>query len=201
MHSVDTKKTPLLLKVANFFGAFGYISVLLEWAWVIGIIVYPFIVNGSLNWLTNPTAEPQPIPEQTMRLQIDPTAGIIIGVIVTIICIALVVYALFMIPKTLGRGSAAVTRSAAHVLVPAMTHQKHTTKKSLQRLTSRVMTGIKLTAISLPVVASYMVAVPNTLSREIIIICTLFFGGWSLFNFIVQYIVAKSAQLDFDLIW
>lgn len=198
MHKVALEKPTLALKAANFFGVFGYISLLIEWVLLICIIAYPAIKNGSLNWIM-PAKNPTPAPIINPAPANDVT--MLVGIIITVICLGIAVYAIYTIPRSIGKVGAKITHNAAATVVPALTHHRKITKKSRLKLTLRTVTVIKLTMLILPLAVVLVVPSFTALSKDVVMLTTLFMASWALFNFTIQLTLTKFAKLNPDQVW
>lgn len=197
MHKADSKKPSLALNGANFFGALGYVSLLFEWLWVFGILLYPLAKgwNFALPPTDTPATPPPPL------LTINGTVAFIIGIIVTAACLALVAYAFFSVPRTIAEGGAQVTRRAATAFIPVITHHKPVSKKRMKRLTFKLVTSLKALAIAIPLAVCAAVPTFAVLTQQIISIVALFFAAWAFVNFGVQLAITKVAAVDTEKVW
>ncbi len=197
MHKHATAKPPITQKVANFFGAFGYLFLVMEWMWAGVIVAYPLITTGKLEWLVPAHSTPT---TSTPIMEIDPTLGMIIGVVVTILCIALTVYALYTLPQSVAKTGSRAAHNVAKAIVPAVIH-KPIHKKRIKLLTFQVVNALKGVAIAVPAVACLVTPEFSALSKDIslIIVCSL--AALALINFTVQITIAHATKLDLAKIW
>lgn len=198
MHKVGQQKPPIAQKIANFFGAMGYLSLLLEWFWVVGLLLQPLIVSGTFNWLITPPTAPQ-TPQPTYS--IDPTIGLIIGIVTTVLCLAVTVYALYFIPRSVGKTGAAVTQLAAKNIAPAITHHKPISKKRAKRLSYQIVTALKFILIALPLFVAFCIPQFAVFTKNIVLTVTLFCAALAVVNFCAQLLVVKVRRLNTDTIW
>ena len=187
------------LSIANFFGAFGYIAIILLWLWVGGLLLYPSIQNGSFDWLGPQPSSTTPAPV----LPHSPSTGVsmVVGVIVLILCLVVMAYSVYAIPKSIGKAGAKATRGAAESLVPVATHHKPISKKAKRTLTARMVLGIKIMAILLPLIAVAITPSFAVLDKQIIVVTTLVIAVYGLLNYLVQYALAMASKLDPSALW
>lgn len=196
MHKVLLEKPPVALKIANFFGAFGYMSLMLEWLWVFGLLLYPYIININF-MLPDNTPEAPPTPPAA----IDSTLALVLGAVVTVLCLAVAVYALYSVPRSIAKTGARAARLTANTVIPTMTHHRHVSKKESKRLTFAVVCYLKAAAIAIPLFACFIMPDTLPLSKQIVNIIAVFFAAWTTINFGVQFAIAKFAALNTDQIW
>ena len=137
------------LALTNAFGSLGYLSVLFQWVWRVIIVFYSVFFLDQPSWLM-PVAVPENQQSPTMNVDVDPQIGIAIAVVVTLIMIGATLYAIYLLPNTVGKKSAELTHRTAELVVPAITQHKKTTAKQRNWLTFRVVTVAKLLLILLP---------------------------------------------------
>lgn len=196
MHKVALQKPPLSLKVANFFGTLGYLTLLFEWFWVFGLLLYPSLKNIPLL-----LPEKAPQTQHAPLFSINPTLGLTIGAIVTVLCVVMVIYALYTVPRGIAKTSSRVTRQAVAVVIPTIVHHKPISKKESRRLTFTAMIIIKIAAITVPLVGCLVTPVVSGLSQQIVAITALFFAFWVVFHFGIQLAITKIAKLNTEQIW
>lgn len=197
MHKVMPEKPPVALKVANFFGALGYLSLLFEWFWVFGLLLYPQLKN--VNFML-PDNTPAPTPAAP-PFTVDNHLALIISVIVTIFCVLLIIYALYQVPRSIAKTGSRAAHIAATNVIPAITHNRRIGKNETKRLAFNVVCTLKAVAMVLPLFACLFI--PNTfeLPKQIIGIVAMFFAGWVTANFVAQISIALFTKLDTEKVW
>lgn len=199
MHKVALQKPPFALKLANFFGAFGYIAILLEWMWLGLIALYPLLQAGRFDFLLPNTA---PIPHTPVATPTEQSAAmIIIGIVVTVVCIAITIYALITMPRTIGKTGKAVTTGAVAAIIPRLTHHKKISTKSRRRLTFRLTVMLKSIALIVPLIIVAILPPSSILAKEIAVYACGILAAWGLFNFGVQIALALGCKLDTGKLW
>lgn len=198
MHKVSLdKKQPVTLKIANFFGALGYLSLLLEWLWVFGLLLYPQVKNLSF---ILPDSAPAQKPQPSLTT-IDSTFALIIGTVVTMLCLLLIIYTIYRVPREIAKTSSRAAHVAASTVIPSLTRHKHISKKESKRLTFAVVSYLKAAAIILPLLVCVIIPDTLTLSKQIISIVAVFIAAWAIADFGIQLAFAKIAKLDTSKIW
>lgn len=199
MHKVNLKKPSITLKFANFFGAFGYLFTIINWLWIVGLATYPLIQSGSLDCFIPQNTAPAP-PVTTTPL-IPQQVALTIGIIVTLICFGIILYALYALPRTIGRTSAKLTHSTTKALVPVITQGKKVGKKEKRAIAFKISSGIKVAAATLPVLVAFLIPDFEALAKDVVTASTLITFAFAIFNFGTQWIIAKAAKLNTDQIW
>ena len=183
---------------ANAFGALGYISVLFQWAWSLLILCYPLITDRSDLLLPPPGADQSPVVNVSPEM--SPLVAIIV-IITTVVVMALAVVAIVRLPRNLGKQSSTLTKSAASAVLPAITRHKKISKNQRQKLSHRLVLGIKLSAVLLPLVL--LLFVPPTVGLSPLAIWAVGTGAalLSLLYFTVQQFIALFGKVNTVDIW
>ena len=195
MHKVTLQNPPFTLILANFFETFGYLSVILEWFWVFGLILYPYLNNLKLMPPSEATHPPEPL------FAVNSTVALIIGIIAILFCLAIVIYAAYAIPRDVAKTSSQVAHNAAKTLVPTITHHKRLNKKEYKRLSYVTLNVLKFIAVIIPLLTILIFQPSSGLPANIIAILTTFFAACAILNFGLQTTIAKLAKLDYEKIW
>lgn len=198
MHKVEKQQSPHAQKAANFFGVLGYFSLLIEWAWVSCILLYPHLINGDLQWMLpasnpSPAAPMAPTPASPVTM--------LIGGIITLLCLGIVAYVIYTMPRAVGKSGAKITHKTAATVVPVITRHKKIPKKLMKRLTFNTILCLKLFAIIVPAIVATAIPSSPILDSSVVLIVTFFLAFWAFVNFSVQTLIAKIAKLDTELIW
>lgn len=196
MHKVELEKPSFSLKAANFFGALGYLSLLFEWFWVFGLLLFPLVGKIRFIW---PEAA-QPVQHAPMFTTSTPVA-LAAGAVVTVLCLAVVAYALYTVPRSVAKTGSRATRVAAKAFIPAIVHHKPVSKKTARRLTFAVVCYIKAAGIILPLLTCFAIPGTGELSRRVIMVAALFLAFWAVVNFSIQLVITKLSHVNSDKIW
>lgn len=192
-------RQPKRTSIANAFGALGYISVFFQWTWSLLLFVYPIITENPELLLPQDNAA-----SNTGAFEFDPAfapLATIIAIVVTVAIIALTAVVLVRLPKTIGKKAAEVTRATASTVIPAITRHKKISKKKRERLSYRIVLGIKCGLIILPVVSLVFVRPIEQLGESAMWIIALFAAICSIFYFIVQQAIALVGKIAYKDLW
>lgn len=182
---------------ANSFGTLGYISTVFQWLWSFLVLSYP-LLSAKPDFLFLPPA--QSPPPETVGIEASPFM-IVIAVAATIVILAITVVVILHLPKTIGKKSATFTHTTAKTILPVITHHKKVTKKKRIELSYRIIIGIKLFLITLPLLALPFAQHISTISTDVIWAVAVFCASCSIVYFAVQQLVAHVTRLDKEKIW
>ena len=124
-------KPSMKLVAANALGSLGYLSLLIEWAWVALVFVYPLAENGQLSWILGNT--PPELPPPPAPIVITPFTIAIIAITVAI-CLVTTIYALVKFPISVGRTGARLTHESVRAVIPQITGHKKISRSRFRRL-------------------------------------------------------------------
>ena len=184
--------------VANIFGAFGYMSLIVQWAWTLLILAYPLLASGTISFLSpeTPTVTPEPAD-----FGIATPVVTIVAVATTILVMLMTIILVAKLPKTIGRQGARTTHAAAHKLAPLAAGHKPLTKKRRRTLSYRIVLVLKVIAITLPVALLAFAAPIAALTLEMIWAVGLFCATCSVIYFGIQQVIALTRGVKRDAIW
>jgi hypothetical protein len=190
------KKTAPNPTFANIFGGLGYASCLLQWLWVT-LLYFPLLLkNDAFKTMVIPEKSIQttaPLIQFTM----PPLIALIVGGIITLFVIGATIYVLARTPIAIARGGKKITHTPADALVPIITHRKKVSAKKRRQLTSKLIVGIKLLLVILPLLVSfgaYLFATP--IPYTVICVVAGFLACGSLVWFGAQYAAARLLHID-----
>ena len=189
--------TPRRTTVVNTFGTLGYLSVIMQWLWLIVIVAHPLLSSDfSLFLPSHDTATP-PAPI------IGTPSPLIVSIViaVTIVIFAMTFYVLWKLPKNIGTRGALVTKRAATAIVPVITHHKKISKKRFARISYRVIILIKLMLIVIPVIGLLFAQPIDGLDTRAIWAVGLFCGLCSLTYIGAQRLLASLLGVKTDDLW
>lgn len=196
-HDKDHTSHHIARSIANGFGALGYMSLLLQWAWALLLFSYPYMESGSLMRLLFSERTAKPIA-QTSSVPLTP-AIISLSVVITVIVLIMMVIVIIRFPSAVEKQGVHVTQKAAASIIPIITHHQEIPKKHRTKLTYQIIIVIKGFAIIIPL-AYTLLWVPNTLalSGEIIRIITYFTASCTFMWFGFQYSLAAIRHISFS---
>lgn len=157
------KKSPLL---PRFLAGSAYFVCMLQWLWII-ILVLPTLIDSGLLASFAP-----PRVEKPQVAIVDDTSQspllLITGGIVTLLMIVLTIYILIKFPSKVAQNGSTIAHKAADVIVPVVSHHKPISPKKRRTLTARVLFYVKLALVLAPVLACYLVPETNTINADLI---------------------------------
>lgn len=194
MHRTPSRR----LIAVNILGALGYLSLLIEWAWVALVFVYPLAEKGQFSWFM-PSSPVSPIPPPA-PIEMTPLTVVAVSIIVAL-CLVATIYALVKLPGSIGRTGARVTHMSAKAIIPRLTGHKKIPRSRLRRLSFRVIVAIKLLLIIIPLLITLFIPEISVLPRDVIWVIMVFLMCWPLFYFGLQTVLARLLKLDPALVW
>lgn len=185
--------------IANAFATLGYISLLFQWAWSVLLLCYPLLVNRP-DFLI-PTS---PTTSQPESIELSPALSpiaTVIAVAVTIFILVATVIVLARLPRTIGQRAATLTKATANSVVPAITHHKKITKKQRMKLSHRVILGLKLVSIIVPLILLFFVDFTGPILPAATWTVALFCAACSFTYFTVQQGIALIGKINPEKLW
>lgn len=186
------------LFIVNSLGAFGYMSNALQWLWTLIVIGYP-LITSDFSWF---------FPADTTRFEASPIdigapSVVTIGltVVVTLVMIAITIYCIVMLPKTIGQIGARATHKAATLIMPSITGKKPVSNKRRLQLSYRIIALAKLTTCLIPLLIVVVVPPSVPLANDIVIITALFCAVSTGVYFVLQMILVRLLRLQKSQVW
>lgn len=188
------------LHIVNGLGVLGYISVLLQWLWVLLTLGYPLAMNESLQKTFLPEQTAKPIEAAT--LSIPQPIGIMFVVLAVVFAIVISIYVIYSAPRTIGRIGRSMSRTSAETIAPRITRHRHISKKRQARLIERLTWTVKLIAVLLP---PLLLMIPTAselgLSYQVVTAVGLYLTIWSIGWFGLQYLLTHVWRISARDIW
>lgn len=188
--------------IANVLGSFGYLSIVVQWFWVIATIIIPYMQHSSLESLFVPmTSTPHAAPVQSIELPAGLQIAAMIGAI--IFMIAIIMYAIYAVPRSVGRLGKSVTQKSATATVQHMTHHHQPlTEVEKKRAYEYLTWGVKIVLVVIPFALS---SIPThqslTISHSVVVVVSLFCFSVSFLWFFLQYVIALICRISARDIW
>lgn len=199
--SKQNKKQTAARKIANIFGALGYLNVCFQWLWSFMPPLYLLVENDSFRRIVTP--QPTSKPESTTSgFELPGFVEIIIIIVAIIFTLCITIYALYVVPRTIGRAGQKAVQRTADVAIPAITHHHKISKKERSRLRLRITWGIKGVTILLPMVIAFFI--PSTLvglEQVVYLTVCVIMMCLSAIPFIIQFAIMRVAKISSDKIW
>lgn len=196
-------KQPKGTRIANIFGSFGYFSVVVQWLWFIATIVLPYLEESSLKSVFLPAPGDKHHTVAT-AINMPPFVQVIIASLAIIFTLAILVYAIYMIPRSIGKAGKTITQKSAQVTVSHITHRHHKplTKRERKRLFEYATWSVKLLLLLIPCILLLLPADAKlTIPHEVILLFGAFCAGMSLVWFGLQYTISRFSHSDPREIW
>ena len=170
--SKDTKsqnQKPAFLP--RFLAGIGYMLCLLQWLWVIILVLPALLDSGLLQSLAPPPVEQ--VQEQSASSEASSPLLIVLGVAVTAVMLIVSVIVLIKFPIKVAQTGNTLTHKAADAIVPVISNHKKLSAKKKWILTQRIMFYVKAVLVLIPLTACFLVPYDASFSREIVV----FVGG------------------------
>lgn len=189
--------------IVNTLGAFGYISLILQWGWAIVILGLPLISTETFQNIFLPTQTQSTISAETTSATTIPQP-IEVGIIVTSIFFAVVIsiYALISVPRAIGARGKKATNVVATKIAPVITRHKVLPKKQQKKLIEYLGWSIKITLAIIPFLL-VLIPVDTTLelTREVTISAAILLFSATLAWFVCQYLLARLWKVPASRVW
>lgn len=186
------------LFIINTFGTFGYMSVLLQWLWALIVVGSPFITS-SQSWF---------MPVDTQQLEISQTQNVIstplavaLTIAVTIIMVAITIYSIFMVPRTIGKTGSIVTHKTADLILPSVSGKMPLSKKKRLQLSYNIVTIAKLVFCLLPLIVVLTFPANLPIDHSIVQVTGLFCALVSIIYFGIQLILVQLLKVQKTRVW
>ncbi len=196
--SSTSPRTPALA-FANAFGALGYMSLIFQWAWALLLLSYPYIESGEMSAFLLPKHQQPPATAATPE-PVSPLLTIL-AIIVTAFVLALTIFVIVRLPKTIGLQGSKAAKATARTVIPILTHHQPISKKERIRLSYRLVMLLKGIAIILPLCTIPFATRAIPLPHSLIVAVTIFCATCSVIWFGLQYLVARLKRLDISRLW
>lgn len=177
--------------VAKILLVVSYLTLILQWLWLLLIVVPPLVKSGAIDALYAPT---QPAPNMhTETFVASPIVLVIIGVITLAILIGTVII-LIRIPKAIVQTGERVVEQTAQAVLPTLTHHKPVSATKKRVLSRRIKLAIQLVAVALPVLVSFFLPPLKEISTDIIVTLALILACVSLIGFVTAWLIAPPVK-------
>ena len=191
---------PKTRRLANVFGALGYLSCCIQWMLAFAVLVLPAMEGEGFREVFMPTAPVNSVGQSDIAL--PPILQMIIIVAAVVFSLAVMIYAIISIPRAVGRTGSKVTHETAKVAVRQIIHHKPLTRKQEKTFVERITWSIKLLLVLIPSVLLLIPVAPRYgVTQDHILIAGAFCACLTLFWFGIQYLVARLTKLDPRNVW
>lgn len=185
----------------NILGSLGYISLAIQWLWMIGILGMPILVSDWFKGLFLPNQMTSSTPSPAINVP-EPLAVIFL-VLAVVFSVSMIVYTLVAVPRAVGKTGKKITMTTAKVIIPKISHHKPISKKREKTLVERITWSMKFAAAIVPIFA--LAIPPRTdlidLSHQVVVGVGLFCASLTLLWFGGQFLLSKLFRLSPQDIW
>lgn len=195
-----SKKT-IWKKSANIFGGFAYLTMLLQWAWLLVTLAVPLLLSSEfIEYMTMPREKSEPAPTVPLELAVPSFAEGIILVASVGFAIGITLYALYIVPRTVSRAGRATFKKAALATVEHTTRQRDIQPEQKQSLILRYVWLIKLVVVVGPLIG-LLVPTQLDLDHLIVTVVGLFLATLSIVALGLQLLIASLGKVPLKLLW
>ena len=188
--------------ITNSFGAFGYLVCFLQWFWA--ILLY-FSVIESTTLLMSPRTNTHVEQSSGPAIVLPDLAQMIILGIVVVVTLAVTIYALVAVPKSIVKTSNKIVHSTAKRMAPIVIKAQHQpdTKRFRLIITAKLTLAIKGLLIIIPIVlaAASGLLEKQFIDHSIAVIVGLGLATFSAMFFAIQYLLAKLLHIKISDLW
>jgi hypothetical protein len=198
MSTAHKNKRQTSATVANVFGTLGYLSVLLQWTWVLLLLCYP-LLTAEHSFLL-PNAPTEPFHPTNDAVTSSPITAIV-AIAVTAFVLVMTVIVIARLPKQIGKRGAKLTHQTADTIIPIVTKHKPLPQKKRRVLSYRIILVAKIVFIILPVIGLIWVRPPYPLTGAVVWAIGLYCACWSIVYFAIQQAIGFFAKIDTRQLW
>ena len=190
-----------VVKITNIFGSLGYLSMVFQWLWAGVTVALPYLHGVGADGIFMP--DTSRIAPTSTPVELPGPVQTIIIVLAIGLTLCLMMYALWTIPRSIGRTGKRVTQTTARVTVAHVkVNHKPLPKKRQRRLFEYITWAVKLIFISIPlIVLVFPTPASVTIDHGIILIVGVILFSWSFAWFALQRIMAKICHLTPEQVW
>lgn len=170
------------------FLALGYMSLTLQWLWILMIGLPPMIESGIFDSLAPTVSEPS-APSPSMEF--SPALAMIAGVI-TLIFLVITVIVIIKLPKTISNAGEKVIHQTSEAIIPVITHNKKISAKKKRLLTRRVTVVLLSLLVATPLVVSFFIPPVQTITSQIITTLAIWLAGFSAICFMISLLLSTG---------
>src|SRR6476620_721240 len=154
--------------LAAVFRGIAYLSVTLQWLWLLILVLPPLMESETLNEFIQPTSTVNAPVLKAEPIELTGVSLVLISII-TIVLILTTIVLILRLPKAIVETGDTILHKTTDLAIPVLTHKAHIPAKKRKRLELRVTLIVQLIACAVPAIISVMAPESGTLTREIII--------------------------------
>lgn len=190
------------LQIANFFGGMAYFVCLLGWFWstILYLPTLKILLEQFMSYYPKAASETN-VPIQTG----EPNEIVaLIGIIVTLVMIALTIYILIKLPFTIAKTGKKITHEPAEMIAPLVNRYQHKkdTPKQRRILVYRLTMIFKILLVTLPVALTLLSQlIDQPIEIDISLAMSSALGAVASTFFAMQMLAANAWKLDRKSLW
>jgi hypothetical protein len=191
-------------RIINVLGSLGYISLVLQWLWMCVAVVIPYIASDtSLRTLFIPSKnESTPSAVQSTTPLIPEWLGVIIGAVVVVLGVIMTIYALYTLPRAIGRGGKTVTTKSATYVSHHIPHQKPLPPRKQKQFEWHMTWLIKAVLCIVPAgIVMIPFDLPQSLPHHIVTLTGIIAAACTMLWFLLQYCFARVWHIATSRVW
>jgi hypothetical protein len=190
----------MMQKLTNAFGALGYLGVVVQILWLGVTFGAPYLMTSGAKDLFLPRGASEPVAAAPVALPAFVEIGFI--VLAVVFSVGITVYALYAVPRTVGKyGKKTVTKTATSTL-PVITHHKPISKKQERQLLQRLTWGVKALFVLAPLLINlFPLHESLELSRSVVVAVAVVLAIWSTALFTLQFVVSRHKSVQPKQTW
>lgn len=194
-------KQPKSRKIAvlNILGSAGYVACVLQWAWML-LVLLPSILRSSLvtSWFGPTQVAPAPAPVYAGSGEV-PGYVAFIGLVVGIVLLLWSLYVLFAkVPRTVAASGEKVTHVVVETIAPVIVKRINLPEKQKREVPEIVMVCLKLLLVFAPLsLLLFAQGVTVAMSFGLVMSIGIVLFSWSFVFFAVQYGASRALHVDY----
>lgn len=192
-----SQPTPKRLLLVNTFGVLGYISLIVQWFWIVLLLGYPLLEDRPELLFPDPSITPSPAPEFGA---LSPFVTIVVGIF-TIVILIVAAILIARMPKSIGEQGARVTHGAAHKLTPVVTRHAPLSPKRRRIISHRIVLAIKAGLLLLPLGLTLFARPVQDVTMPMIWGIAIFCASSTIVYFALQQLIARVAKVKPEKVW
>jgi len=182
-------------RIVNTIGAFGYLSLILQWTWSLVTLGAPLVTSQSFQSMFLPHQSNAPVDR--LAINVPEPLGVVFSIVAVIFAVGITIYAIYAVPRGIGRSAHKATQTSAAMIIPHITHHRRISKKRQKRLVERITWTMKFTVALVPLA---LLVIPTTanlaLNHSVVAAVGIYLGIWSLGWFGSQYLLTRIWNID-----
>lgn len=190
--------------VLNTLGSLGYVACLLQWMWML-LILLPAILRSSFFQFITSTS---PVPPPTVVVASGSTSGdvpFLVTAIAFILAGAIILGSLYVIlvklPRSVAKTGEKVTHTVATVITPVIIQHIHLPSKQRRQLPVILIVIMKFLLVFIPLCLLFFAEGQKlSMSFEVIMIIGFALFSWSFLLFAVQFVLSRLLYVDYKTI-